>query len=193
VFRLRAPRARRSTLQQGLARALGLLLDAVHVDTDQTAVSLDGPAGDEHGIHVAAVHPQDDGADRVTGSLAAEIAVHDASPRGGAVIVTMNRGATSGGPSTKQAGSITPFTARMKRAVRGAIVRRRQQGCQEPGRRLRGTPAPYRIPALAAHRIVTREGAMLDRRRFLRLAGLTALAAAAPRIGEPTEHAACCT
>jgi len=30
---------------------------------------------------------------------------------------------------------------------------------------------------------------MLDRRRFLRLAGLTALAAAAPRIGEPTEHA----
>jgi len=52
-------------LQQGLACALGLLLDAVHVDTDQTAVSLDGPAGDEHGIHVAAVHPQDDGADRV--------------------------------------------------------------------------------------------------------------------------------
>src|SRR2546428_7777194 len=30
---------------------------------------------------------------------------------------------------------------------------------------------------------------MLDRRRFLRLAGFTALAAAAPRIGEPTEHA----
>ncbi len=30
---------------------------------------------------------------------------------------------------------------------------------------------------------------MLDRRRFLKLAGLTALAAAAPRIGEPTEHA----
>ena len=46
------------------------------------------------------------------------------------------------------------------------------------GRRLRGTPAPYRIAA-----------PMLDRRRFLKLAGLTALAAAAPRIGEPTEHA----
>src|SRR3989449_4934190 len=30
---------------------------------------------------------------------------------------------------------------------------------------------------------------MLDRRRFLRLAGFTALAAAAPRIGEPAEHA----
>src|SRR5437016_4353859 len=46
------------------------------------------------------------------------------------------------------------------------------------GRRLRGTPAPYRIAA-----------PMLDRRRFLKLAGLTALAAAAPRTGEPTEHA----
>src|SRR2546428_5994186 len=30
---------------------------------------------------------------------------------------------------------------------------------------------------------------MLDRRRFLRLAGFTALAAAAPRVGEPAEHA----
>jgi len=116
-----------------------LLLDAVHVDTDQTAFRLTALPAIEQRNHVAAVHPQDDAPIASLGLL--RLKSRSLTPL---LVVCCHRDDEPRRhirrPSTKQAGSITLHGAN-EAAVRGAIVRRRQQGCQEPAPIARHTSA----------------------------------------------------